>query len=193
MASNEVYFVRHAESDSRVRDDLTRPLTEKGLKDRRLVTQFLSDKQIRHIASSPYKRALDTIQDFADQQGLHVEIADDFRERRVDSVWVDDFSGFVKQQWADFSYKLSDGESLAEVQSRYIAALEALRAKHPGENIAIASHGTALSTVIHYYDPSFGHDDFRRIVHLMPWIVCFRFSETAQVYIQHIDPFRMTS
>ena len=41
-----VYFVRHAESNYNNHDDLLRELTEKGLKDSKLVTQFLSDKEI---------------------------------------------------------------------------------------------------------------------------------------------------
>lgn len=34
---------------------------------------------------------------------------------------------------------------------------------------------TALSTVINYFDNSFGYDEFNEIKNLMPWIVGFTF------------------
>ncbi|WP_277935306.1 histidine phosphatase family protein [Parablautia muri] len=41
-----IYFVRHAAPNFHNHDDLTRELTDKGLKDRRCVTEFLWDKGI---------------------------------------------------------------------------------------------------------------------------------------------------
>jgi 2,3-bisphosphoglycerate-dependent phosphoglycerate mutase len=35
-----VYFIRHAQSDTKVHDGRIRPLTEKGMNDRILVTEF---------------------------------------------------------------------------------------------------------------------------------------------------------
>ena len=61
-----IYFIRHAESDNAVRDGRIRPLTEKGLADRRLVTKYLQDKKIDAVLSSPFKRAVDTVADFAE-------------------------------------------------------------------------------------------------------------------------------
>lgn len=170
-----VYFVRHAEPNFNNHDDLTRELTLKGLEDRKLATNFLNDKGVTRVVSSPFKRAVDTVKEFADAHDIQVELIDDFRERRVDSCWIDDFNAFAKQQWLDFDYKLSDGETLREVQARNVAALDKLLTRYNGQCIAIGSHGTALSTVINYYQPSFGYDDFKRIQNLMPWIVRFCF------------------
>lgn len=166
-----VFFVRHAEPNYDNHDDMLRELSPKGLADRSKVTDFLSSKDIDVVLSSPFKRAVDTVKDFADSKGLSIEIVDDFRERRVDSVWIEDFSAFSRRQWDDFSYKLSDGECLKEVQERNISALNEVLSRYSGKNIVIGSHGTALSTVINYYDPSFGFADFDKIRFVMPWIV----------------------
>ncbi len=111
-----VYFVRHAEPNYDNHDDELRELSEKGLEDRKLVTNYLSDKSIDVVLSSPYKRSVDTVKDFASCYNLTIEKNDDFKERKVDNVWIDDFTGFCKRQWADFNYKYTDGETLAEVQ-----------------------------------------------------------------------------
>ena len=120
---------------------------------------------------------------------MNIEIIDDFRERKVDSVWIEDFISFSKAQWTDFDYKLSDGESLNEVQFRNVSALKNVLKKYNGRNIAIGSHGTALSTIINYYDKSFGYEEFEKIRMVMPWIVEFVFQNDECVSIKHIDLF----
>ena len=186
-----VYFVRHAEADNSVRDGKIRPLTEKGITDRALVTAYLQDKKIDNILSSPFKRAIDTIADFAEQNGLNIETIGDFRERKSDSDWVrdTDFWPFMERQWADFSYSLSDGECLAEVQERNIAALNNVLSEHKGENIVIGTHGTALSTIINYYDDTYGFDDFMSMVNILPWVVKMDFNDNGCISIEKIDLF----
>lgn len=63
---------------------------------------------------------------------------------------------------------------------RNLVALRYLLDRYAGKNIAIGSHGTALSTVIRFFCPSFGYEDFQRIKAVMPWIVEFDFDEAQQ-------------
>jgi 2,3-bisphosphoglycerate-dependent phosphoglycerate mutase len=63
-----IYFVRHAQPDKSVKDDRTRPLTQKGLTDSALVIDILKDKGIDVAICSPYKRSLDTIKGFTESQ-----------------------------------------------------------------------------------------------------------------------------
>lgn len=167
----KVYFVRHAAPNFNNHDDLTRELTAQGLKDREVVTKFLWDKGIDAVYSSPYKRAVDTIKEFAHARKLEITLVNDFRERKVGAGWIEDFDSFCKRQWEDFAFKLPQGESLRQVQERNIHALGQILEKHKDENIAIGSHGTALGTILHYFDASFGYHAFNQIRNLMPWIV----------------------
>ncbi len=171
-----VYFIRHAEPDFEVHDDLLRPLTVKGHADAKLVTAYLKDKKIDEVLSSPYLRAIDTVKDFADESGLNIKVIYEFRERKVDSAWIEDFTSFSKKQWEDFDYKLTDGESLREVQERNIKALNDVLLLHKGKNIVIGTHGTALSTIINYYQNTYGYEDFEKMKRLMPWIVKMQFN-----------------
>ncbi len=170
-----VYFVRHAQANYENHTDATRELTAQGLEDRKQITKFLNAKAIDAVLSSPYKRAIDTIKHFADSRGMTVEIIDDFRERKISDLWLDDFDSFCQRQWADFSYRLADGESLAQVQERNIRALNEVLSRYQDKNIVIGSHGTALCTVINHFDPSFGYEQFMEMKSLMPWIVKFVF------------------
>ena len=102
---------------------------------------------------------------------------DAFRERKVDSGWIDDFDAFARRLWEDVTFKRLDGESLQEVQIRNLVVLRYLLDRHAGKNIVIGSHGTALCTVIRSFRPTFGYDDFQRIKTIMPWIVEFDFDD----------------
>ena len=185
----KVYFIRHAQSDWNTKDDRTRPLTEKGSRDCALVTAFLRDKNIDVVLSSPYKRTIDTISEFADSINLPIQHIEDFRERNTGG-WVDDFNAFAEKQWVDFSYKQTGGESLAEVQQRNIAALCNVLAQHKDKNIVIGTHGTALSTIINYYDKSYGYNDFLAMVDIMPWVVVMYFDGDTYTGLEKVDLFQ---
>lgn len=184
-----IYFIRHAESNYNNHNDLDRELTEKGLKDSELITKFLKDKNIEIVLSSPYKRSIDTIKHFAEYKGLTIKTIDDFRERKVDNKWIKDFELFCRNQWNNFSYKLSNGENLREVQERNINALEEVLNIYEDKNIIIGSHGTALSTIINHYDKLFGYDEFKKIKNLMPWIVKLAFEKKQIKSIDMINIF----
>jgi 2,3-bisphosphoglycerate-dependent phosphoglycerate mutase len=184
-----VYFIRHAQADRSVRDGLTRPLTKKGIKDSLVVTEYLKDKNIEKVISSPYRRALDTVADFANKNGLNIEIIQDFHERKSDSDWKrdKDYWLFIEHLWNDFSYTLSDGESLREVQERNIQALSGVLDRNAGMNIIIGTHGTALSTILNYYDNSFGFKAYKNIANLTPWIVKMIFDGLKCISIEKIN------
>ncbi len=186
-----IYFIRHAEPNYNNHKDETRELSVKGLEDRKLVSEYLSNKNIDIVLSSPYKRAIDTVKHFAEIHHLPIEIMEDFRERKVDNGWIDNFNTFCKQQWDDFSYRLADGESLSEVQSRNISALKSVIEKYKDKIIVVGSHGTALSTIINYFDPAFGYHEFINIQTLMPWIVKFVFCDDTIQEIEKINPFTL--
>lgn len=167
----DVYFIRHAQSDRTFHGEAERPLTKDGFSDSEKVSEALKDKGISRIISSPYTRAFQTVEPLAKKLALPIEIDDDLRERGAGKWHGDRFFDFVQKQWEDFDYRIEGGESLRQVQDRNIEALNRLLCKYEGETLALATHGTALSTVINYFFPKYGYDDFLKIADLMPLIV----------------------
>ena len=166
-----VYFIRHAQSDVSVQEDAIRPLTPEGLKDTEQITACLKDKGIRRILSSPYLRTMQTVTHLADALGLPIETDADFREREAGGWHGENFLAFIRAQWEDFDYHIQDGECLRSVQQRNVAALQRALERYPGQTLAIATHGTALSTILNHYDPSWHFDSFMRILDVMPYVV----------------------
>lgn len=139
-----IYFVRHAQPNYENHDDFSRELSPKGLEDRALAARYLQSKGVDAVLSSPYRRAMDTVAPLAKGLGLSVVTMEDFRERKVDGAWIEDFDGFTRRQWADFDYKLPGGESLREAQERNLRALDEVLEQFAGKTVVIGSHGTAL-------------------------------------------------
>lgn len=137
------------------------------------INNFFSSLDIDFICSSPYKRAVDTIKPMAIQKQKPIVIDDRFRER---TVGVDGQTAEnLRHRWDDFSFCEPNGESLKNVQVRNIEALEEVLVQHSNETIVIGTHGTALSTIINFYNTTFRLDDFLDIIDLMPLIILFKF------------------
>ena len=169
-----VIFVRHAQSLHPWEDDRTRPLTDEGLSDRAVVLDTLKDRRIDAFLSSPYKRSVDTIRPAADFFCMDIITDERFRERKS-GEYLNGTDGLF-QRWKNFDWAEEGGESLGSTQKRNISALFDALDRYAGKTIVIGTHGTALSTILNYYDRSFGVDDFLRIVDWMPYIVELTFS-----------------
>ena len=164
-----IYFVRHAQPDYAFAEASKRPLTEEGERDTLKVVEAMKDIRIDYAISSPYKRSYDTIKQTADEHGLDIAIDERLHER-INGKNSNNLEMFRKR-WADLSYSESDGECLQSVMDRNIAAVNDILDAHRDENIMVGTHGTALSTILHYYDNSFGVDDFMRLIDFMPYII----------------------
>ena len=165
----KVYFVRHAQPEHNHADDRTRPLTTEGFADAEIVLETLKDKKIDAFYCSPYQRSMSTIQETADYYGMEIHTDERLREREKGPDGNN--HGMFRKRWENHEYHEEGGESIGMVQVRNIAALKEILAENAGKNIVIGTHGTALSTIMNYYKPEFGCEDFLRIIDWMPYIV----------------------
>ena len=169
----KVYFVRHAQPEFSWKEDRTRPLTEEGRQDAAMVPEFFKDKKIDCFYCSPYKRSMDTIAETAVYFGKEIIIDERLREREKGPDGNN--HGMFQKRWADHAYHEEGGESIAMVQKRNIEALQEILAENQGKEIVIGTHGTALSTILNFYDSNFGCEDFLRIIDWMPYIIELEF------------------
>ena len=52
-----------------------------------------------------------------------------------------------------------------------IEVLNEILSENIEKDIVIGTHGTALSTILNFYDSNFGCEDFLRIIDWMPYII----------------------
>ena len=188
-----VYFVRHCQPDFTDNPaDRVRPLSAEGSKDSFAVMDFFKDKKIDAFYSSPYKRSYDTILHAAEDHKMQIITDERLRERKVGENGNSSGKDFeiLRKRWSDFNFAEEGGESLGSVQKRNIEAVFDILEKSKDKTVAVGTHGTALSSILNYFDPSFGADDFLRIINFMPYIIRLDFdgkklvSKTEEMYIE---------
>lgn len=179
-----VFFVRHAQPLHAWEDDRTRPLTNEGREDAKSVLRHLRDVNMDVCYCSPYLRSMDTIAETAAHFGLAIQPDERLREREKGDEGNN--HGMFRMRWADHDFHEPGGESIRMVQSRNIEALMEILSAHPGKNILIGTHGTALSSILNFFRPEFGCDDFLRIIDWMPYVIRLDFEGTQFVQTKEI-------
>lgn len=164
-----IYFVRHAQPDHAWENDSTRPLSEEGVKDSEKVVEALDSTHLDYAICSPYLRSMDTIRACAKAHGL--EICTDERLREREKGPGGNTLALIEKRWSDFDYHEESGESLRMTQERNVQALREVLRDHAGEAILWGTHGTALSTILQYFDNSYDFKSFMRIIDFMPYII----------------------
>lgn len=148
----KVYLVRHGqtawnlEEVFRGRADI--PLDETGRKEVHLAGEALKDETLHAIYSSPLSRSMETAENIAKFQNIPVTPFDAIIDISY-GEWEGKSLKEVHEKFPDLyalwlrePHKVSfpEGESLDEVRSRAMEAVENLVAKHKNENIALVAH-----------------------------------------------------
>ena len=147
-----LYLVRHAHAG--FVPDEQRPLSARGVADAGRVARLLGQAPVRAIYASPYRRSWQTVESLAGRLGMPLRFEPDLRERTLGRFPADlDFLGAVRQTWADPDFTHPGGEPNAAAQRRGVAVVQRLLARHPGQQIVVATHGNLLALILQHFDP----------------------------------------
>ena len=149
-----LYLVRHAHS-AYTPDELGRPLSEKGIVDTERISGILENENIDIILSSPYKRAIQTVEGIARNKGKEIIIVDSFKERTLSVGPVEDFNFALKKVWENPTFSWPGGESNLQAQQRGIKAIENVINTYEGESIVIGTHGNLMVLIMNYFDAKY--------------------------------------
>jgi broad specificity phosphatase PhoE len=155
-----VYLIRHGqtawnkEEIFRGRTDV--PLNEIGLREAELAGEYLKDKEIHVIYSSPLSRAWETAQKIAKFHNLEVQPLNGIIDMSF-GRWeghphqeIQKNDREIYRQWREEPHKvrLPGGEGLEDVRVRSMAALEEVIRLHPGKTLALVSHRVVTKVLI---------------------------------------------
>ncbi|WP_058309249.1 histidine phosphatase family protein [Gracilibacillus massiliensis] len=150
----KLYFVRHAHSFY-TPDELGRPLSDRGFADVAIVNELLKTEKIDIVLSSPYMRAVQTVEGVASQLGKEVVIIEEFKERLLTANPVKDFNQEVVKVWEDFNFFLDGGESNRVAQKRGVEATYNVLNKYTDKNIVIGTHGNIMALIMNHFDSQY--------------------------------------
>ncbi|MEW8982758.1 MAG: histidine phosphatase family protein [Bacillus anthracis] len=179
-----IYFVRHAHS-TYTKEERERPLSEKGHCDAENVTSLLKDKHIDVVISSPYKRAIQTVQGIANTYHVSIEIEEDLRERLLSSEPVADFNDAIENVWEDWSFAYEGGESNDVAQRRAVICMQNILKKYEDKNIVIGTHGNIMVLLMNYFDSKYDFQ-FWKTLH-MPDVYKLTFDNNRFISTERIQ------
>ena len=154
-------LVRHGETAANVagtwQGSTNTPLNERGLAQAHALASRLADEapDIVAIYSSPLGRATQTAEIIAQKLGeLPVQTDPALAEFNLG-----DWEGLTyealrseKRLWErmaeDFNFAPPNGESAVEFAMRLLNVFQTIAARHPGEKVAVVSHGGAIATAL---------------------------------------------
>ena len=145
-----LFLVRHAHSDY-VPDEM-RALSESGQRAAQRVADLLEDRGVAVIVSSPYTRAVQTVQPLADRLGISIAVDADLRERQLSAGPLDDFQRWLEATWNDFDLAYPGGESSAAAQERVSRAIRRTVEAAGDRTVVVSSHGNALALFLRTID-----------------------------------------
>jgi len=147
-----IYIIRHCEAVGQPPES---PLTERGLKQSNDLADFFDNITVDRIISSPYKRAIQTIQPLANQLNIEIEIDSLLKERVLSTNQLSDWFEKLKQTFEDFHIKFEGGESSKEALKRIVEVVDNVL-KSEFENTIIVTHGNVMSLLLNHYNKEFG-------------------------------------
>ena len=157
-----LYFVRHAHS-TYTPDEFRRPLSEKGVADAKKITQILEKENMDCVISSPFKRAVQTVEGVANIFGKEVIIDKCFRERKLSGSPVENFDLAVTKVWEEPTFTWKGGESNIIAQKRGVKATFEVLKRYEGNNIAIGMHGNIMVLIMNYFDSKYDFGFWKRL------------------------------
>jgi broad specificity phosphatase PhoE len=150
-------LARHGQSDwnasRRWQGRADRPLTERGREQARALAARLAHIELEGVYSSDLRRARETAEEVARQQGLDVVEVPDLAE-----VDVGSWSGLTREEaearfpegyrrWLNGEPGWDDGETYEEMAERVLAAVRQIAAEDEGGRALVVSHGGPIRAI----------------------------------------------
>ncbi len=155
-------LIRHGESEDNVAGRLSgwtdSDLTSVGVDQARRMARLVADiYRPAALYASPLTRAVKTARAIAELTGLPINLREDLREIHfgdAEGLTIDEVVSRFPTEWQraqdedDVEFGFPGGEPRIQFHQRVRNAFSDLIESHPGETIAVVSHGGVLSTFL---------------------------------------------
>lgn len=156
----EIYLVRHCEAEGQ---SVEAKLTELGSKQAIDLAEFFSAIDIGQIISSPFLRAVQSIEPMSQNKNLTITIDNRLSERKLSSTDLPNWPEKLKATYSDFVLKFDGGESSQEATNRAISVIEEIIKDDNHHITLLVTHGNLMSLLLHYYNDNFGFENWEKL------------------------------
>ncbi len=126
-----IYIIRHCKAEGQPPEA---PLTKMGHNQAQQLNDFFSEIMVNRIVSSPFLRAIQSVEPLSHAKSLAIEIDDRLSERRLSTANLPDWQEKLKATFLDLDLTYEGGESSQQATNRAVEvideALESEREEH---------------------------------------------------------------
>lgn len=155
----KIYLIRHCEADGQPPEA---QLTKRGFEQAIHLSNFFRRIPIERIITSPYKRAVQSIEPLAKTISIEIETNEQLTERVLSTHNLSDWFEKLQATFEDLELKYEGGESSNVAMKRIVEVMEGVF-KSEVQNSIIVTHGNLLSLLLKHYNNEFGFDDWRNL------------------------------
>lgn len=117
---------------------------------------------IELVISSPFTRALHTIEPFIRKNNIPFKIDYRLSERLLSNEDFPDWLEKLKETYVDKDLKFTGGESSNEATHRISELVEELKLSNH-MSVVIVTHGNIMSLLLNHFQPHFGFDEWKQL------------------------------
>lgn len=155
-----LYLIRHGETVSNqqgcFQGHSDSPLTEKGQQQALNLVDYFKYIPLQQFYSSDLGRAVATATPLAEIKKLSLQTCPRLREISYDyldgqaklQISENDKQKLNRLFSAELDYRIGNGETLAEVQTRLFEKIQELQTGHQGQSIAVMTHGLSIAMLM---------------------------------------------
>ncbi|WP_353856312.1 histidine phosphatase family protein [Bacillus sp. Bos-x628] len=153
------YFIRHCQASGQSEEAT---LTQQGIVQSQALAQLFSDIHLNQIISSPYKRAVQSIEPLAHEKQLKIHIDNRLSERVLSSKILDDWYEKLKLSFTDMNIVFEGGESSQDAMYRIVEVLHE-QIDSEEDHTLFVTHGNIMSLLLKHFDSTIGFKEWKNL------------------------------
>ena len=181
------FMIRHAESLFVFGQERIRKLSEQGEIEANNIKERLKQEKIDVIVSSPYTRAIQTIEGIANERKMEITIFEGLKERSIKGAYkipAEEIERAIKKSYSVKDYCLPGGETTRQAQERAIPVIKQLLNEYKGKNIVVGTHGSIMTIMMNYFDEQYGYVFWKSTT--KPDVYKLSFSENELINVKRL-------
>lgn len=165
------YLIRHCRATGQAPDA---ELTLEGRQQAEALTDFFKDIEIGHIISSPFTRAIQSIEPLAAARDLPIQIDDRLAERVLSTDDLPDWMEKLEQSFVNLDLKFEGGESAKEAAERGAEVM----AEAP-DNAILVTHGNMMGLLLKKFEEAYGFEEWKALSNPDVYILSIKGESTS--------------
>ena len=170
-----IYLVRHCKAEGQKFDA---QLTVEGIEQAKMLAEFLSNKQMDAIITSPFLRAVQSVQPLADMLQLQLVTDERLGERVLSKQDHPNWLNMLEESFERLDLTFPGGESSFQAMERGSSVINEIVQSDCKVSV-VATHGNLMSLILKNYEPTFGFKEWQSLTNPDVYKITFLGTDVA--------------